>query len=723
MATAALPLTRYKPVVWLWNFLRNELAPYPGRGALVARMVVSASLVMLVTMTFQIPNGAFAAIYAFLISRENPDTTLKDVKTSAFAFALGAAYVLIGAIFFSGDPILRFVWVLTTLFVTFFALSALANYIVAVRFGYLVVITIPLWDQFIPSHRKVANTLWAILALTMSNLITLAVELVYAHLYQVDNVTTAIVDRLQCATSVLRSWSTGVAGHEREQQLERLAILGTSRMRLDILRSNYSPDVTQQMGALVALVGRLVDIAANLTHFSPQASNPDSPRLIQLADGIDTLVEALLGRRTPQPMELPPETETAGTIPLLLEMERTVALIGSVLSGDGSPGEYRALQMTAEPERRLFRPDAFSNRDHVRFAIRGSLSAAACYVTANLIAWPGISTAVTTCFQTALTTVGASRQLQVLRFAGAVVGGIILGFGAQIFILPGIESVSGFLMLFLAVTIPAAWIITSGPRLSYFGVQMAQAFYLINLQEFKFQTSLAVVRDRVAGIMLGLLAMWLIFNQLWEASAAVEMRRTFVSSLRLMAQLMREPLSSDQKVAIEHSFVLRETLNTNFDKLRRQADGVMLEFRRSRARDLEERAQILHWQLQLRVLFLARIALLKYRFRRPGFELHEPIVAAQEAFDTGIAQRLERLADRLQCKPVPDEGKQTQLLPILESTIQDCCPVEPSDPLAARLRAFLPLCQRIESVVSSLEREIVHWLDDRERAPDELLAG
>jgi multidrug resistance protein MdtO len=717
MATTALPLARYKPVAWLWDFLRDELAPYPGRGAVVGRIVVSASLVMLITMTFQIPYGAFAALYAFTLSREDPAASLKDVKTTFLGFALGTAHVLFGAIFFSGDPVLRFVWVLTTLFVMFFALSALANYIVAIRFGYLVVITIPVWDQIIPSHRKVANTLWAILALSMANLVTLAVEIVYAHLYKVDNVTTAIVDRLQCTASVLRSWSAGIADPKREQHLERLAILGTSRMRLDLVRSDYSPEITQEMGAVVSLVGRLVDIAANLTHFSPQQSNPDSHRLIQLADRIDSLVEDLLNRRTPQPLELPPGAETSGTVPLLLEMERTVSLIGSVLSGHGSLGDYRPLPPAEKaPETRLFHPDAFSNPEHVRFAIRGGLSAAACYLAYNLVAWPGISTSVTTCFLTALTTVGASRQKQLLRFAGAVAGGLILGFGAQIFILPGIESISGFLVLFMAVTIPAAWISTSGPRLSYFGAQIALAFNLINLQEFKFQTSLAVARDRVVGVLLGLLAMWLIFDQLWEASAAVEMRRTFVSSLRLMAQLMREPLSSNQRIAIEQSYVLRETINSNFDRLRQQADGVMLEFRPSRVRDLEERAQILQWQLQLRVAFLARIALLKYRFRLPGFELHDPIVAAQRAFDTGIAQRLEWIAGRLQGKLAPADEKQTGLLPMLEKTIQDCCPDEPPGSLAARVNSFVRLCQRVESLVSSLEREIAHWLDEQDRA-------
>jgi multidrug resistance protein MdtO len=65
-------------------------------------------------------------------------------------------------------------------------------------------------------------------------------------------------------------------------------------------------------------------------------------------------------------------------------------------------------------------------------------------------------------------------------------------------------------LLLVAVSAFAAWFMTSSPRLSYFGIQVAVAFYLINLSEFKLQTSLEVARDRVIGILFGLCVMWAI---------------------------------------------------------------------------------------------------------------------------------------------------------------------------------------------------------------------
>jgi multidrug resistance protein MdtO len=111
-------------------------------------------------------------------------------------------------------------------------------------------------------------------------------------------------------------------------------------------------------------------------------------------------------------------------------------------------------------------------------------------------------------------------------------GGVVVGMGAQVFILPYIDSIAGFTLLFVVVTGIAAWFANVKRASLLFGVQFAVAFYLIHLQEFTIQTSLAVARDRLAGILLGLFMMWLVFDQLRGSSAAVEMRRTFIFNLR-----------------------------------------------------------------------------------------------------------------------------------------------------------------------------------------------
>src|SRR4030095_15514487 len=97
-------------------------------------------------------------------------------------------------------------------------------------------------------------------------------------------------------------------------------------------------------------------------------------------------------------------------------------------------------------------------------------------------------------------------------------------------------------------------------------------------QEFAFQTSLEIARDRVLGILLGLFMMWVAFDRLWGATAAVEMKRTFTANLRLLAQFAREPFSEDPEMGIKQILSLRETINNNLDKVRALADGVLLEF-------------------------------------------------------------------------------------------------------------------------------------------------
>ena len=146
---------------WLWGWLRDELTPYPGRALLVARMVTAATLVMIITMTFRIPYGAYAAYFALSLSRESAEASARAVRMIVIGFVLAGAYTFLGVMFVLGDPMLRFVWAVSSFFLIFYTISVTNNYAASTRFGYLVVIAIPLWDRQIPANDKVEGTLWA----------------------------------------------------------------------------------------------------------------------------------------------------------------------------------------------------------------------------------------------------------------------------------------------------------------------------------------------------------------------------------------------------------------------------------------------------------------------------------------------------------------------------------------------------------------------------------
>ena len=685
---------------WLWEFLKEELAPYPGRFYLVARMVTAATLVMIICMTFKTPYGAYGGVYALILSRESLGDTADAVKTIAIGFVFGAAYAMLGALLVVGDPMLRLMWVIGTLFVIFYAMSALSNYTAAARFGYLVVITIPLWDQHISGELKVESTLWAVWTITVASAIGLLIELAFKNLTRTDELMESIAERLASVEELLTLYADGRPVDEAAKaSITGLALAGMSRLRRMLNHGAYAPHYGEQMGALVALVGRVVDIAANLAQFTFQIAAEDRERMRKLAKRIAIIRENLVRGSAPPAMDPVGERETSSGVPLLLEMERTVALIPDVFTGSASLDAFAPSPTAHSRPKTWFVPDALSNSEHIKFALRGCLAGSLCYIIYNAIDWTGLSTAVTTCLLTALTTVGSSRQKQVLRFAGALVGGVLIGFGAQVYILPYLDSITGFTLLFLAVTIPAAWIITSGPRLSYFGIQVAVAFYLINLQEFKAQTSLSLARDRVAGILLGLFMMWLAFDQLWGSSAVVEMKRTFISSLRLLAQLVREPSPGKPRDVIERSYSLRETINSQFDKTRAQADAVLFEFGPSRPQDLALRGRIVSWQARLRTLFLARIALWKYRFQLPGFEVPEAVHTAQQEFDERVARDIDNLADRMEGKSPKGQVDVAEAADRLEQTIRASS--SPGD----RLETLLSLSRTTESLIESLDRE------------------
>jgi multidrug resistance protein MdtO len=637
---------------WLWEFLKSELTPYPGRAWVVGRVTIAATIVMILVMTFQIPTGFLGAVFTLFISRENPTATLvAGLKAIAF-FMIGTLFSILGAALFADDPLTHFLAVGVGLLISFFLISIMNDYGTAVAFGFTVAGAIPLWDRNTVSiNDRVSGTLWLGGVVALGIVVTIVVEYVFRSLHPATDLTEGIDTRFETVANVLRS-----AAEERpldtasEKRLALFAMVGVSRLRRLVVRSQYSAHFKAQLGAAVSLIAQLIDFSANFRRviLEPGSGRPihldpaDKVRCEKLADKIDILRKDVMLRRLPDKFQT--TGEEPSKLPFLASLEHTVALIPEAFSGSEVIGEFVVAPLDEEQPSRFFVADAFSNPAHFQFALRGTLAAMASYVIYNAIDWPGLSTCIATCIITALSTIGSSRQKQFLRLLGAIVGGVVFGFGAQIFVLPYLDSIVGFTVLFMFVTAISSWIGTSSARLSYMGVQIALAWYLINVQEFTIQTSLSIARDRVFGVLLGLMCMWLIYDRLWVKDALQEMQDVFAHNLELFAELAEQMLNPDRVDAVRRMRRLRDQLNAGFVAVNAQADAVVFEFGSSRERKLLIREDIRRWQSSIRALLQVQMASAQFLSRRPLNAMPQPIADAGVAFEKDVATVMRALS-------------------------------------------------------------------------------
>jgi multidrug resistance protein MdtO len=597
---------------WFPDFLKKEFAPYPGRGALVARIVVSATLTMILIVTFRIPGGVVGALSAFIFSRENLVSTARSTVFLILAFVIGALFIPVGARLLASTPETHFLWVGGSLFVVFFLLRCLANYAIATGLALVVANVIGIWYLPGPAGRNVELTLWNVAATLTGALVTLSVEVVFYALHRRDDLIEGLETRLALIEDLMASYTTARSVSPATQSgLAQFAIVGAGALRRHVARANYVQLYRTRMSTLVSLVARSIDFAAALASAYPSLPPGLEERASRLNRSLADIRNCL--RTHGQPCEVVLKPLPSPGTPLLSEIEATVSLMPSIFSEENATDPALEPLEDAPSATRIFIPDAFSNPEHLRYILGGTLAAMLCYIFYVALDWPNLSTSVTTCVLTALTTIGSSRQKQILRVAGFVLGGVIAGLGSQIFILPYIDSIGGFTLLFAAMTAVAAWIGTASSRLSYAGVQFAFAFYLIQLSDFSIQTNLAVSRDRVLGVLLGITMMWLVFERLFPRSASDEMVRIFVVNTRLLADIVSSSPRADDRAAILKIRRQREEIYRRFGEVHAQSDAVPFETGPLRAGDMAARDRIRRWQASLRSFYLLEAPLLQFR--------------------------------------------------------------------------------------------------------------
>ena len=493
-----------------------DLAPFPGRAALTWRIALLCALVAATSMLYEIPEAAISCYLIIFLMK--PDA-VQNIGTALGLIVLVTIVVLcivplIGATVES--PALRLLAIAMVSFVFLFigAASQLGEIggviALVIAFVLTLVAVAPVADAVTFGLRYA----WYMAAMPMA---LMAVFNLFLGLSPVRLLRDTLRRRLATTAEAV---ATGMPGRH-----EALAAL---------LRADNAA-LAQQAGfvAVLALVGKPAaaqitrDVRASYRLMLAAAALPqdmDASRRDALVSAIRDAIAALDAGEMPP---LPGPTPDAAS-----DAERAMLAALGVLAG-APEGET-----VPAPKPPFFSPDVLSNPDYQRYALKTTAAAVICYVIYAGLDWQGIHTAMITCYVAALGTTGETVHKLGLRILGCLIGAA-MGMAAVLFLIPEMETIGGLMALVFAGVLVGAWVSTGPERIAYGGVQIALAFLLTVLQGFGPGTSLASGWDRIVGILLGNLVVYLIFTRIWPVSVEGAVRAHLKAALMALARLAR----------------------------------------------------------------------------------------------------------------------------------------------------------------------------------------
>ena len=229
----------------------------------------------------------------------------------------------------------------------------------------------------------------------------------------------------------------------------------------------------------------------------------------------------------------------------------------------------------------FFVPDAFTNPAHVHFALKVTFAAMFCYIFYSAIDWSGIHTALITCTFIALESTGATLHKGVLRIAGCLIGGALALF-TIVFLIPHMDTIASLVVVIAFASAIAGWVGAGSEMISYAGLQIAFAFFYSVFQGYAPDTDLDNVRNRVVGILFGLIVTGLVFRYIWPERTIDRLRAALRVALQQLARLVEIPrpeTSIEAAKADAHGLIVETS--KSFEQARRYADLTAFEFEES----------------------------------------------------------------------------------------------------------------------------------------------
>ncbi len=637
----------------LLDFLRRELAPTPGRGRATFCLTLACLAATIPIFTHRIHEAQLVMFVMFLITQEDTAATLIGSVLGVVGLTIGLGLALLAWEICMDIPWLRLCFLGVFLFGGLFLKRVLKFGTLGSAIGLPAAVTMILPDIIPDPEAMVEFVLWVWLCGTLGVSVNAGVQLLLSPGDPLKLLRGVMDTRLLAVEHSLRRLAGSVTMEPPAISLNTFEIVGMYRP-LALLKSaslihRWARERHVGLAAIITLVDRLVTDAIALEALAPVSGTEISnERLLKAADACDQTRRAFAQLRLPSPGEwtaLAVE-QTSDTMPPLTDMELTLDEIALALPGVfKDPGECGAV---FDEKGGLFLPDAFDNPEYVRFAIKGSLAALICYILFIGFDYPGIYTSLITCFVVSLTTIGASNQKGILRFGGAAVGGF-MGLVAIVYLLPNVETIGGFWLVFGAGTAVAAWVNFGTPRISYSGIQIGLAFFKAVFQGFEAH-DLTIIRDRLIGVFFGLTVFGIVEHVLWPVRAADSLRARLAEIMRLLGELARTG-AGRATPAISHDVDLwHRLISEKVENLQGLIESSKFElgaFNLSEIQKLMGEAQII-FILLLTLARQRRDVTAPNEVRAAAVELDEAMAAALLALSTRIASNSQPAAPNLE---------------------------------------------------------------------------
>jgi multidrug resistance protein MdtO len=532
-------------------WLGKQLAPTPGRFAFAAKLATICTITAAASAIYRTPDPALAAYLAFFLNARDRATSLllEVVLTLVVAIVLGI--VLATAMLVLDHAAWRVGAIAVLSFALLFLASASKLKPLAANIGMILGFGLDKLGLAQVGEEATRAVLYTFLFVAMPALVSIVYNVVLGR-HPRRMATSELARRLRLCANLLRAptpalkaelaHSLSDGGAEIRHWLS-LAKAELGAPPADLVRLNQAVSSTLEILAAVDLL----------------ASCEPAPAAIRggLADTLDEMAQILAvgGYPTEVTLVLPDWADG----PALGREAVAAARQAIVAFTDPAP-------VVAEPAPKarggFFAADAFSNPVHLQYAGKITIAAVSCYLLYSLLDWPGIHTCFLTCYFVGLGTAAESVEKLAMRLGGAVVGAAA-GLFALLFVMPHVVSVGGLMIVICLGALCAGYVAAGSPRIAYVGFQMAFAFFLCTLQGPAPDFDMKTIRDRLIGIVIGNVAIYLVSTRLWPVSVARRVDGALAETLRALGAAMRAPAHGSRPEEATAVYVGLETIEAD----------------------------------------------------------------------------------------------------------------------------------------------------------------